>query len=281
MLSRASLRINQSLDFDTVLQGALDSARALTGARYGVMTLLEGAGRVGDFPAASWGYPALHRSFYRSDGRGRSACDAKCLLTAYISFVVLIALYLLHFRGLSGRRMSAPAACGERGASAPTNVLGAALFEDPGGIPVLTLPRPHSVTVMSCETEAFTAPLSTRRAVTVPPGPPHPFTRVGRGLGPALRAELGWRHADIAADVYAYATAHGRPHTKANGYSYAAADGYSDTDTNSAIRQGAKHRQTDPRGNQRPAAPLRAAAPRLECDHCRHRARTQRRDGGQ
>ena len=48
-LSQASLRINESLDFDTVLQGALDSARALTGARYGVMTLLEGAGRVGDF----------------------------------------------------------------------------------------------------------------------------------------------------------------------------------------------------------------------------------------
>ena len=52
MLSRASLRINESLDFDTVLQGALDSARALTGARYGVMTLLEGAGRVGDFLAS-------------------------------------------------------------------------------------------------------------------------------------------------------------------------------------------------------------------------------------
>ena len=48
-LSEASLRLNQSLDFDTVLQGALDSARALTGARYGVMTLLDGAGRVQDF----------------------------------------------------------------------------------------------------------------------------------------------------------------------------------------------------------------------------------------
>ena len=52
MLSRASLRINESLDFDTVLQGALDSARALTGARYGVMALLDGAGRVGDFLAS-------------------------------------------------------------------------------------------------------------------------------------------------------------------------------------------------------------------------------------
>ena len=52
MLSRASLRINESLDFDTVLQGALDSARALTGARYGVMTLLDDGGRVENFLAS-------------------------------------------------------------------------------------------------------------------------------------------------------------------------------------------------------------------------------------
>ena len=42
-LSEASLRINESLDFDTVLQGVLDSARALTEARYGAMTLLDAA----------------------------------------------------------------------------------------------------------------------------------------------------------------------------------------------------------------------------------------------
>ena len=47
-LSQASLRINESLDFDTVLQGALDAARSLTGARYGVMTLLDDGGRVQD-----------------------------------------------------------------------------------------------------------------------------------------------------------------------------------------------------------------------------------------
>ena len=40
-LSEASLRINESLDFDTVLQKALDSARVLTEARYGVITLLD------------------------------------------------------------------------------------------------------------------------------------------------------------------------------------------------------------------------------------------------
>ena len=40
-LSAASLRINESLEFDQVLQGVLDSARSLTCARYGVMTLLD------------------------------------------------------------------------------------------------------------------------------------------------------------------------------------------------------------------------------------------------
>ena len=43
-LSQASLRINESLDFDTVLQGVMDSARSLTGARYGVIILLDDSG---------------------------------------------------------------------------------------------------------------------------------------------------------------------------------------------------------------------------------------------
>ncbi|MCY4579569.1 MAG: response regulator [Chloroflexi bacterium] len=48
-LSAASLRINESLDFDTVIQGILDSARSLTAARVGVMTLLDDGGTVQDF----------------------------------------------------------------------------------------------------------------------------------------------------------------------------------------------------------------------------------------
>ena len=48
-LSEASLRINESLDFQAVLQGVLDSACSLTGSRYGVITLLDHAGRVEDF----------------------------------------------------------------------------------------------------------------------------------------------------------------------------------------------------------------------------------------
>ena len=46
-LSAASLHINASLDFDTVLQGVLDAARSLTGAHYGVLTL-DDAGRLQD-----------------------------------------------------------------------------------------------------------------------------------------------------------------------------------------------------------------------------------------
>ncbi len=40
-LSSASLRITEDLDFNTVLQGVLDSARFLTGARYGAITLVD------------------------------------------------------------------------------------------------------------------------------------------------------------------------------------------------------------------------------------------------
>ena len=44
-LSEASLRINESLDYDTVLQGVLESAQALTGARFGVIVLLDDEGK--------------------------------------------------------------------------------------------------------------------------------------------------------------------------------------------------------------------------------------------
>ena len=48
-LTEASLRITESLDLDDVLQGVLDSARLLTHARYGVMTLHDDGGQVQDF----------------------------------------------------------------------------------------------------------------------------------------------------------------------------------------------------------------------------------------
>ena len=48
-LSEASLRINESLDLDSVLQGVLDSARSLTGARYALITTLDASGQVEEF----------------------------------------------------------------------------------------------------------------------------------------------------------------------------------------------------------------------------------------
>ena len=48
-MSEASLRINESLDFDTVLQEVVDSARILTGSRYGAITVPGEAGQPPDF----------------------------------------------------------------------------------------------------------------------------------------------------------------------------------------------------------------------------------------
>ena len=48
-LSAAILRINASLDMDTVLQEAVDSARALTSARYGMIVTIDERGEAQDF----------------------------------------------------------------------------------------------------------------------------------------------------------------------------------------------------------------------------------------
>ena len=48
-LSEASLRINESLDLETVLQEVVDNARALTDSRYGVITTLDDSGEPPDF----------------------------------------------------------------------------------------------------------------------------------------------------------------------------------------------------------------------------------------
>ena len=48
-LSEASRRINESLDFEKVLQEVLDSACSLAGARYGIMTLPGDSGEIEDF----------------------------------------------------------------------------------------------------------------------------------------------------------------------------------------------------------------------------------------
>ena len=48
-LSEASLRVNESLDPDTVLQEVMDSARSLTGARFGGITAFDESGRLLEF----------------------------------------------------------------------------------------------------------------------------------------------------------------------------------------------------------------------------------------
>ena len=53
-LSEASRRINESLDFQTVLQGVLDSARDLTASQYGVITLFDPTGQIEDCLASGF-----------------------------------------------------------------------------------------------------------------------------------------------------------------------------------------------------------------------------------
>ena len=48
-LSAAILRISESLDLDTVLHEVVEGARALTRARYGVITTIDDAGQPQDF----------------------------------------------------------------------------------------------------------------------------------------------------------------------------------------------------------------------------------------
>ncbi|MYD89544.1 MAG: GAF domain-containing protein, partial [Caldilineaceae bacterium SB0662_bin_9] len=71
-LSEASRRVNESLDFDSVLQGVLQSARLLTEAHYGVITLLDDQGVVQDFQSSGftaaearqmWAMPGALRLF--------------------------------------------------------------------------------------------------------------------------------------------------------------------------------------------------------------------------
>ena len=61
-LSQASLRINEPRLRHGAPRGAGDSARSLTGARYGVITLLDDSGRIEDF-VTSGPTPEEHRRF--------------------------------------------------------------------------------------------------------------------------------------------------------------------------------------------------------------------------
>lgn len=62
------IRINESLEFDAVLQSVLDSARSLTSARYGVMALLDDEGRIQDFLASGMTADEAERLWLTPDG---------------------------------------------------------------------------------------------------------------------------------------------------------------------------------------------------------------------
>ena len=67
-LSAAVLRVSASLDLNTVLQEVVESARALTGARYGAITTIDAVGQPRDFVSSGL-TPAEHRQLLEwSDG---------------------------------------------------------------------------------------------------------------------------------------------------------------------------------------------------------------------
>lgn len=68
-LSAASLRIRESGDLDTVLQDVLDTARSLTGARYGVFTLLDDDGAIERYLASGMSAAEARRIWEAPDGR--------------------------------------------------------------------------------------------------------------------------------------------------------------------------------------------------------------------
>ena len=68
-LSAASLRISASLDLETVLNEVVDSARALTGARYGAITTIDEAGAPQDFVTSGFTEEEHRRLAEWSDGR--------------------------------------------------------------------------------------------------------------------------------------------------------------------------------------------------------------------
>ena len=68
LLGEAGLRISESLDFDIVLQGVLDAARSLTGARYGVLTLLDDGRAAPDFLASGMTAAEARRISETPDG---------------------------------------------------------------------------------------------------------------------------------------------------------------------------------------------------------------------
>ena len=87
-LSDASLRINESLDLDDALQGVLDSARILTGARYGVITTLDDRGWMEELRVSGmYRRPSWNDTKDKPSGKSclLSACEQRKRTTEYES----------------------------------------------------------------------------------------------------------------------------------------------------------------------------------------------------
>ena len=67
-LSAAILRTNASLDLATVLREAVDTARALTAARYGIITTVDDAGEVREFVTSGFTHEEKHQFAAWPDG---------------------------------------------------------------------------------------------------------------------------------------------------------------------------------------------------------------------
>ena len=67
-LSAAMLRISASLDLDTALHEIVESARALTGARYGAITTIDEAGWPRDFVTSGFSAEEHRRLMEWPDG---------------------------------------------------------------------------------------------------------------------------------------------------------------------------------------------------------------------
>ncbi len=67
-ISTAILRVNASLDVDTVLNEVVESARALTGARYGIITTVDDSGQLQDFVASGFTLDEQRRMVDWADG---------------------------------------------------------------------------------------------------------------------------------------------------------------------------------------------------------------------
>ena len=77
-LSAAILRISASLDVNTVLHEVVDTARALTGARYGAITTIDKAGQPQEF-VTSGITPVAHQQLVPGPtGRSFSRTSATC-----------------------------------------------------------------------------------------------------------------------------------------------------------------------------------------------------------